>query len=210
MLGFQADRCSDAVWQRDKMRQRYNKASILSVTDLQIMKSLALFTARKAEKLLNTKTKQTGCIVIHEHSHLSLKTQAANTVCASVKMSFSCLRWQKRERKKNSPWLLKMKQSKPHWQLYRRKQHANQMQAIIKLSNNSLCFKTLFKTTWTNFSFKMSTCQYPLLRQSSIHSFMTAWYVSRSIETSLCSGSSMLHSSSSPLSSELRLVVCLR
>ncbi len=51
---------------------------------------------------------------------------------------------------------------------------------------------------------------YPWFRQSSIHSFMIAWYVSRSMEMSLCSGSSILQSSSRPLSSELRQVVCLK
>ncbi len=51
---------------------------------------------------------------------------------------------------------------------------------------------------------------HPWFRQSSIHSFMIAWYVSRSMEMSLCSGSSILQSSSSPLSSELRQVVCLK
>lgn len=51
---------------------------------------------------------------------------------------------------------------------------------------------------------------YHLLLQSSIHSFMMAWYVSRSMETSFWSGSSMLHSSSRPLSSNPRLVVRLK
>lgn len=57
---------------------------------------------------------------------------------------------------------------------------------------------------------KLIKNNYHFLLQSSIHSFMMAWYVSRSMEMSFCSGSSMLHSSSRPLSSDPRLVVCLR